>query len=207
MKKSFAFASIFAMLLTACSNTSSYTGKETTNKDSSITTKSAIAPGVSEPPTKTTVSIKDILASYLQMKNAFAKDNDKDAASAGKEMVKAFEKFDKTSLTAGQTKTFGDIQDDAKEHAEHIGANAGNIKHQREHFDMLSQDIYQLVKAFGAGQTLYYDHCPMYNDHKGADWISETKDIKNPYLGQSMPSCGSVKEELKSPLSQKEMKG
>ena len=112
-------------------------------------------------------------------------------------MVKAFTGFNKAILTPDQAKVYNDIEDDAREHAEHIGSNAGNIKHQREHFDMLSNDIYQLVKTFGGGQKLYYDHCPMYNDGKGANWISETKDIANPYLGKAMPTCGTVKEELK----------
>jgi hypothetical protein len=62
---------------------------------------------------------------------------------------------------------------------------------------MLSKDMYDLVKAFGAGQTLYKDFCPMYNDNKGAIWLSESKEIKNPYYGKSMSSCGSMKEELK----------
>jgi hypothetical protein len=145
----------------------------------------------------TTVSIKEILDGYLKIKNAFAKDNDKDAAMAGNEMVKAFAGFNKAALTTDEAKIYNDIEDDAREHAEHIGSNAGNIKHQREHFDMLSKDIYQLVKTFGGGQKLYYDHCPMYNDGKGANWVSETKEIANPYLGKSMPTCGTVKEELK----------
>jgi hypothetical protein len=142
-------------------------------------------------------NISSIVTYYLQMKNAFAKDNDKDAATAGNEMVKAFAGFNKAELTPDQAKIYNDIEDDAKEHAEHIGMNAGKIEHQREHFDMLSKDIYQLVKTFGAGQSLYYDHCPMYNDGKGANWLSETKDIANPYLGKKMPTCGTVKEELK----------
>jgi len=141
-------------------------------------------------------SIKDLLNSYLKIKNALTKDNDKDAADAGNEMVKAFDSFDKASLTADQAKVYNDIVDDAKEHAEHIGANAGNIEHQREHFETLSQETYELVKVVGAGQKLYVDHCPMYNKNKGANWLSETKDIENPYLGKSMPTCGTVKEEL-----------
>ena len=138
-----------------------------------------------------------MLDCYRKMKNAFAKDNDNDAATAGNEMVKAFAGFNKAALTADQAKIYNDVEDDAKEHAEHIGMNAGKIAHQREHFDMLSKDIYQLVKTFGGGQKLYYDHCPMYNDGKGANWLSETKDIANPYLGKKMPTCGTVKEELK----------
>lgn len=140
--------------------------------------------------------IKAILTGYLDMKNAFAKDDDKAAATAGNELVKTFDGFDKTTLNAEQAKVFGEIQTDAREHAEHIGKNAGNIAHQREHFETLSKDLYDLVKVTGAGQKLYYTNCPMYNKNKGANWLSETKEIQNPYLGKSMSTCGSVKEEL-----------
>lgn len=146
---------------------------------------------------KATVSIKEIVTAYLQLKNALAKDNTADAASAGTTLESVFKNFDKTALTAAQKKTFEEIADDATEHAEHIGKNGGKIAHQREHFEMLSKDIYDLVKAFGGGQTLYKDFCPMYNNSKGAFWISETKEIKNPYLGKAMPTCGTMKEELK----------
>jgi hypothetical protein len=111
-------------------------------------------------------------------------------------MVTAFANFPVSALRADQKKVYMDIQDDAKEHAVHISKNAGNIKHQREHFDMLSKDIYELAKSFGAGQSLYYDHCPMYNNGKGANWLSESKEIHNPYLGKAMPDCGTVKETL-----------
>jgi hypothetical protein len=190
-----------AIVLSACNNSSS--DKKDSNSSavqpttSPVDTSTKQAPATAATETKATVSLKEILDNYLKMKNAFAKDNDKDAATAGNEMVKAFVNFNKGVLTAEQAKIYNDIEDDAKEHAEHIGSNGGNIKHQREHFDMLSKDIYQLIKTFGGGQKLYYDHCPMYNDGKGANWISETKEIVNPYLGKSMPTCGTVKEELK----------
>jgi hypothetical protein len=53
------------------------------------------------------------------------------------------------------------------------------------------------LKVFKPNQTLYKDFCPMYNEGKGATWISETREIKNPYLGKKMATCGSVKEEIK----------
>jgi hypothetical protein len=146
---------------------------------------------------KPVVATNEIISNYLQLKNAFTNDNTDEAAKAGKALEAAFKSFDKTALTAEQKKTYEDIESDAREHAEHIGANAGKIAHQSEHFDLLSKDMYDLVKALGAGQTLYKDFCPMYNDNKGAIWLSETKEIKNPYFGKSMQTCGSVKEELK----------
>jgi hypothetical protein len=126
-----------------------------------------------------------------------AKDNGKEAAAAGDAIVAVLAKADTKSLSKEQLKSYIDIADGLKENAEHIGANAGKIEHQREHFEMLSKDLEDLIKAFGnGGQTLYKDFCPMANDGKGAIWISEVKEIKNPYLGGKMPTCGSVKETI-----------
>jgi hypothetical protein len=131
------------------------------------------------------------------MKNALTADNSTGAATAGKKLVAAFKNFDKSSLAEVQKKTYEDVETDGREHAEHIGANGGNIEHQREHFELLSKDIYDLVKVFGGGQVLYKDIDPMYNKGKGAFWLSETKEIKNPYMGKAMLSSGSIKEEIK----------
>ena len=137
-----------------------------------------------------------ILDAYLKLKNSLNTDNGKNAATAGNELVKAFQDFDQSKLTPAQRKTYTDIESDAKEHAEHIGLNAGKIAHQREHFDMLSKDIYDITKLLGAGREIYVDSCPMYNKGKGAIWLSEVKDIKNPYFGKAMSTCGSIKETL-----------
>ena len=183
-----------AVTFTACQQKAQTNSEESTTTENQATTE---APPQTTGEAKSVSTIKPILDGYLKMKNAFAQDNDKDAAAAGDEMVIAFTNFDKSSLSADQAKVYKDIEDDAREHAEHIGKNAGNIKHQREHFEMLSKDMYQLVKTFGAGQTVYYDNCPMYNDGKGGNWLSESKEISNPYMGKKMATCGSVKEELK----------
>ncbi len=142
-------------------------------------------------------SMHGILTGYLQVKNALADDNSNDAANGGKAISEAMAKLDKSSLSAAQAKAYNAVADDLKENAEHINENSDKIDHQREHFEMLSQDMYDLAKSFDRTQTLYKDFCPMANDKKGAFWISETKEIKNPYLGKKMPTCGDVKEEIK----------
>lgn len=142
----------------------------------------------------TTFSIDEIVANYLKMKNALTKDDAKGAANAGKALYKTFNSTNTNSIPANQKKEYLDIVDDAKEHAEHIGDNAGKIDHQREHFAILSKDMNDLIKMFGTKQKLYQDYCPMYNDGKGAIWISETKEIKNPFYGSQMLTCGSLKK-------------
>ena len=178
------------LLFSACNSgikDTSNTGKatDTLQTGSTVKTVEAVSP------------TKGIVTEYLNLKNALTRDDDKNAALAGNSLVKALVLVDKSSMPTEQAKVFADLSDDAKEHAEHIGSNAGNIKHQREHFETLSGEIYDLVKAGNnTGQKLYYDNCRMYNDGKGGNWISETKQIQNPYLGKDMLTCGVVKEEL-----------
>ena len=143
-----------------------------------------------------TASVDEVLNSYLELKNALANDKGNEAASAGKQMVAAMQKLNAPAFTSEQNKVYEEVKDDINEHAEHISTNGGKIEHQREHFDMLSKDMYDLVKAIKPSQSLYHVHCPMYNDRKGANWLSEIKEIKNPYYGKKMSDCGTIKEEI-----------
>lgn len=141
-------------------------------------------------------TITPIIKDYLALKNALVADNDKAAANAGKQLFANLNKVDLKTIPANKHKEFMDIFENAKENAEHIGDNAGKIDHQREHLASLSKDVSDLIALFGTTQKLYQDYCPMYNDGKGAVWISEAKAIKNPYYGSQMLTCGSVKKEL-----------
>ena len=197
MKSLFFAIAISTISLAACNNTGNQSNNENKMAADTTPTETNTASTSASGNTQSTSSINGIVSSYLQLKNALANDNGKDAATAGSAMVSAFKNFDQSSLPADKKKTFEDIKDDASEHAEHIGMNGGNIKHQREHFETLSKDVYDLVKTFGANETLYKDFCPMYNNNKGATWLSETKEIKNPYLGKNMATCGEVKETIR----------
>ncbi|WP_233789431.1 hypothetical protein [Sphingobacterium sp. HMA12] len=53
-----------------------------------------------------------------------------------------------------------------------------------------------MMKVMKPEAPVYYQHCPMYNDGKGAHWLSKQKAIDNPYLGKSMPTCGSTVETI-----------
>ncbi len=184
--------SIAAVTLASCSNNASDEKKDMDVKKDAAANEmqSNTMQAQNETP------INGIVTGYLQVKNALVDDNGNDAASGGKSISEAMAKLDKSSFSAEQKKAYDAVADDIKENAEHINENSGKLDHQREHFEMLSQDMYDLVKSFDGTQKLYKDFCPMANDKKGAFWISETKEIKNPYLGKKMPACGDVKEEI-----------
>ena len=145
---------------------------------------------------QSTFSIDIIVKNYLAIKNSLANDDSYAAAAAGKVLSETMAKTGMEKVSADQMKAYMSIADDAKEHAEHIGSNGGKIEHQREHFVTLSKDMDDLIQLFGTNQKLYLDFCPMADDNKGAVWISETKEITNPYFGKDMATCGSVKKEF-----------
>ena len=141
-------------------------------------------------------SIDKIVKNYLAIKNSLANDDSDAAADAGKALSETMAKTGMEKVSSDQMEAYMSIADDAKEHAEHIGDNGGKIEHQREHFVTLSKDMEDLIQLFGTNQKLYLDFCPMADDNKGAVWISETKEITNPYFGKEMATCGSVKKEF-----------
>ena len=141
-------------------------------------------------------STKGIIAAYLKLLDALANDNATAAAQAGKTLQSEFNKIDANAIEAKKRTNYLDIAATAKEHARLISTNASNIALQREHLAMLSNGISNLVAAFKSDTKLYQSYCPMYNEGKGAIWISGSKEIRNPYYGQDMLSCGSVQKEF-----------
>ena len=196
---------ISAITFTACNSNESKSEKDKMSEmknDTSRQTSTTEDKDVKESsPTFTSLDanmagyIKGIVDHYLHIKNALANDNESEAASGAKMLSETLGKVDKSFFTPEQKKTYDENEDDLIKHAEHISKS--KIDHQREHFSMMSEDMYSLVKAFGGGRTLYHDHCPMANKGKGALWISEVAEIKNPYMGKEMPTCGTVNEKIK----------
>lgn len=210
MKKIFfSVVAISAISFTACNNGA---GKNEKNgKDMSTMKKDSVQPVTATDDkdvkavmvtytnvdAKAAASIKAIVDHYLHIKNALASDNGSEAASGAKAMDEALGKFDKSLLTAEQKTAYDKNEEELKEHAEHIAKNGDKIEHQRLHFAMMSEVVYEVVKEFGAGLPLYHIHCPMARDNQGAMWISETKEVKNPYFGAKMLTCGTVEEVIK----------
>ena len=181
-------AAILALSFTACNSTDN---KKASASDSThVSTTAPVMVSDAKP-------ADAILTGYINLKNSLAIDNGSDAAKNGQEILDAVSKFDSSSLTPEQKKTFLSLVGDIKENSEHINENGDKIEHQREHFEMLSKDMTDLVKSVGTNKVVYLDSCPMYDGGKGT-WLSEIKEIKNPYLGKKMDTCGAIKETIKN---------
>ncbi len=190
---SIAIVTVIIIFSSCKSNTNTKIAEQTISSKTNDTTSMANSTTMTD-----TFSTVAIVNKYLELKNALANDNGNKAASACKELLELLHTANTGSFTPALSKTYTDISQDMKENAEHISENADKLEHQREHFQMLSTDLKDLVKTFGTGgKTLYSDFCPMANDGKGALWVSETKEISNPYMGKKMATCGEIKETIK----------
>lgn len=76
--------------------------------------------------------------------------------------------------------------------------SAADINAQRKEYSAISNEFISLLKKSGLSSgELYVDYCPMALNDQGAYWVSNKKEIKNPYFGESMLTCGEVKETIK----------
>ncbi|GEQ85457.1 hypothetical protein ULMS_09650 [Patiriisocius marinistellae] len=133
-----------------------------------------------------------ILKDYFNLKDALVGDDNAKAKGLGNTLVQSLKSFDMSSYADGKKSELKDIMEDAIEHAEHIGES--DIKHQREHFKILSKDVTDMVAITGTQMKLYEQYCPMYDG--GTAWLSTEKQVLNPYYGSSMLKCGKVQREI-----------
>lgn len=142
-------------------------------------------------------NLSSILSSYFEMSKNLTNDSATDAAKSSEKLRSALKDFQDADLSNKEYKEVDEIMKSSIEHAEHITENAGDIHHQREHLVLLSIDIKDLIKIVGTDQKVYEAYCPMANNNNGAIWVTNQKEIKNPYMGQKMPKCGKINGEIK----------
>lgn len=138
----------------------------------------------------------EVYAAYFALKDALVKDDGANAATKALALNKALAKVDMTKMSPEEHTVWMKFEKDAKEDAEHMSGTK-DIAHQRDHFSRLSVFMYEWMRVFKPAETVYLQHCPMYNDGKGADWLSKENAVKNPYYGSSMLSCGKTTETIK----------
>ncbi len=133
------------------------------------------------------------LTTYYGLKDALVESNVEAASSHAGDLVKALDAVEVPKMTAAQKADWEKLGTRIRTDASHIAKNK-DLEHQREHFMKLSNNMYALVSGFKANEAEAYLHyCPM----KKASWLSTSKDVKNPYYGSKMLTCGSIKATLK----------
>lgn len=137
--------------------------------------------------------LKQVFDDYILLKDALVNDDAKGAQQAGKQIDQSLEKVDMKLLSDEKAHNhWMTIQKELKTSANAI-ENSSEIATQRWHFKHLSAHMISSVQLFGVNENVYIQFCPMADNNKGAYWISLEKEVRNPYYGEAMSTCGEVK--------------
>jgi hypothetical protein len=114
----------------------------------------------------------------LKVQAELAKDSIKDVADNANAIAKAVRGDEMKMLSP-----------DVAKQAEKL-AQASDLKTAREAFKPLSKSLIKYLADNKAGKSTYREaYCPMVK----AGWLQTGKEIKNPYMGKEMLSCGEFK--------------
>ncbi|MGH9310887.1 MAG: DUF3347 domain-containing protein [Vicinamibacterales bacterium] len=122
-------------------------------------------------------STGEMVKSYLEVQAALASDKFADVAAPAKAL-------------AEKATALGQAGADVAKAAAAVGA-AADIAAAREAFGPLSNAMIARVKADGsADAALRLGYCPMVK----RSWLQREGQVRNPYYGAAMPTCGELKE-------------
>ena len=140
---------------------------------------------------------------YLSLKDALVDENSELAGNKVKDLDAALHGMKTDLLDPQARESWKKLFEKMREQMEKI-ANNKDIEIQREAFEPLSESFAWMIMGFrhAMSQPLFLYHCPMAFNQKGAYWIEDTKEIRNPYFGrksfkgQDMFKCGTLEETI-----------
>lgn len=150
-------------------------------------------------------SIDTLLQGYFALKDAFVDGDSLKARQAGMALVTYINRLSLEELkkdTTGIFESAAAFITDLKTSTEALGQSQV-ISDMRQDFKSVSENIYPLLKTIHyEGKKLYWQNCPTaFGPDRGANWISETEAVSNPYLGKNDPAyqqCGDIQDTIKA---------
>ena len=142
-------------------------------------------------------ALQPLYYAYLEWKDALTNDNFAEAQKMATNMKSALDKINMNLFKDDAHNAWMDFQGSLSKSLEHIQL-ISDIEQLRKTFQTVSATMIEMTTTFNPlDGTIYVQHCPMADNNKGADWLSKEKEIKNPYFGNSMLTCGDVTKEFK----------
>lgn len=179
--------------LAACAN-SGQDGQKTA--ETTVERKQTPESALGNPSTQ---KLDNVLSHYLDLKDAFVKSDSVEVAAKSKDLEVAVNGF--ASGLAGTATPEGVVAhaDAMRQVAATLAAtkpSATTLEQQRAVFETVSDHLTALLKAAQWKGKTYQQFCPMAFNDKGAHWLSNSDEIRNPYFGDRMLECGEVTDSL-----------
>jgi Cu(I)/Ag(I) efflux system membrane fusion protein len=140
--------------------------------------------------------LQNVYGAYILMKNAFVKSDAEEVKAEAEKVQSKLQAVDMEGVTGDFHMKWMNLLGILKSEISNI-INTGDIADQRVAFAAFNDAFHNTLELFGLESgTVYYQYCPMANGDQGAFWLSEVNEIRNPYFGDAMLSCGETRETL-----------
>lgn len=140
--------------------------------------------------------IMEVVHTYLDIKTSLVDSDPNLTSSAAKKMQQSIDHVNMNLLEGSPHLFWMDKSAALRSHVDLL-TQTTEIESQRKQFEHISDQMIEIVKVFGVeSEKLYVQHCPMAFENKGADWISDVSEIRNPYFGDAMLTCGIVTDSI-----------
>jgi Cu(I)/Ag(I) efflux system membrane fusion protein len=141
-------------------------------------------------------AIDDATAAYFDIQHALSSDSADKAKKAGKQLLEKLDLVDKKQLSGQAHMDWMNLAKKIRAAVQGL-TKAGDIEAVRVEFEKLTQPITIAVKRFGSGKiAVLRFHCPMAFNNKGAYWLQNSRETRNPYFGALMLLCKDSVEPL-----------
>ncbi len=139
--------------------------------------------------------LQAVFQAYLSLKNAFVASDMDSVNDLSRGMEKAVAKLEASKLT-GEGLVAAENHKSVLKHSLSQLLDKGSLREKRVHFSHISEALYCSIKSFGleTQDKIFTDYCPMAFEDRGAFWLSDAKEIRNPYFGDNMLTCGEIRE-------------
>jgi hypothetical protein len=138
-----------------------------------------------------------VFTAYVKLKDAFVLSDASKVKTEAKQTKDALAQVDMKLISGAAHNDWMNFLAPLQSSLTEIETSS-DIEVQRKSFSALSDNLYKSVKAFGlGGQEAFYEYCPMAFNNEGGYWLSDQDQIRNPYFGNKMLTCGEVVEKLK----------
>lgn len=148
---------------------------------------------------KTTLSDKEksvlipFYQRYFKLKDALVSDDFEKAKSIYIQLVKAWKSENWNALSKDLEELFKNLGNEDFLNEKQISQSSSIDVLRNTSFLELSNTLIRVLNQYEPFEnTVYIQHCPMADSDRGADWLSLEKEIRNPYYGASMLTCGEV---------------
>lgn len=125
----------------------------------------------------TQMDINEVVKAYMTLKDSFVATDASAAQQAAKNLSSKLSENNLNEALITATNKISQNED---------------IKIQRAAFKEVTDLLIPVIKSSAKSEPIFIQYCPMAFNNAGANWLSLSEKIRNPYFGDMMLTCGKV---------------